>query len=147
VGKGLSLSEALLISETGAGSNFEIRFDTVYNILATEGLTRLCNDVFFNILSTYDGTTGVGSQINDLIGAPLMFNEDKNLAVVQIVDELADVQERFIQFQKSGTRTVPAEEQLLQITIRSIVAEPSTSSVLLELEITNILGQRASFRI
>ena len=146
MGKGLSLSSLRLLEKDLQNSLYSVEFLTVDNISISKGLTRLCNDFFFFLLSSYNPSTGVGSKVRQMLGQPLLYSSDKNAAIVKITDELEDCQERFkaLQTSRLGLDSV---ETLDRVRIVSVNVDTSLGTILVTMEIINVLGQRALFQV
>lgn len=147
MGKGLLLAALRLVDSTTELNRYEFVFDTVQNIQIGKGLSRLASDYIFFLFSGYDLTTGVGSNIKQLMGAPILRATDKNLAVVQIADEVDSTTERFKALQLRTKNPPPQEEVLASVRIVSITVDTKAGSAIIVIEILNALGQKAHIQI
>lgn len=147
MGKGLVLAALQLVSQNQTQVTHKFVFDTISNIDSASGLTRLCSDYIFFLFSKYNDKTGVGSNIINLLGAPILRANDKNMAVVQIVDEIDDATERFKILQTKSNIPVPAEELLETVRIVNITVDALNGDALIEIEIVNSLGQKAHIQL
>jgi GTP:adenosylcobinamide-phosphate guanylyltransferase len=145
------MTKSLLLSKLVPVNNspvlFDVPFGTVFDIEGAEGVTKLANDIIYFLLTTYNEDTNVGTKLKSLITTPLVIQSDLNLIRVRIVDEVADAVVRFKAFQAEHILTLPLEEQLQEARIISIDVDTSSSSVLVQLEVINILNQRARFQV
>lgn len=147
MGKGLLLAGLKLVETTTDNNRYEFEFNTINNIIIGKGLSRLCSDYIFFLFSSYNKETGVGSNVKQLMGAPILRAADKNLTVVQIADEVDDTTERFRVLQTRSKYAVPQIEVLDTVRIISITIDTKKGSAIIVIEITNVLGQKAHIEL
>ncbi len=121
---------------------FSLLFPSVQVVVEVEGISKLVNDFIFNLLSTYDPSTGVGSHFKKLVAAPILFETDKELASLLIAEEIDALEKRI----KNAQRTIagmPLAEQLSSVRILGIDVDLAASSATIRANIFNKLNQRA----
>lgn len=128
-------------------SIYNINFETVDNIKLVEGLTKLANSFIFNLLSSYSSLTKVGSDFKLYVAAPLLYEQDFQLASVQLAEELKKVEKRFLEAQNKPTLDIPKKERLLKAVVKEINLDMSTREVTIRIELWNELGEKATIEI
>jgi hypothetical protein len=105
------------------------------------GISHLAYVVIFNITSTLNTNTGVGSLFNNLIGAGGFANNNRIQAALELSTEIGALEQRIKLYQKQSPTTLSADQTLQSIDLVNMVLDYTTQTVSLELKIYNGLGQ------
>ena len=122
---------------------WSLLFPSVRVVVEAEGITKLVGDVLFNLLSTYDPLTGVGSFFRSLVAAPILFETNKELANLLIAEEIDALEKRLRNAQSLSPSPIPLEEQLVGIRLLGIEVDLPASSATIRANIINGLNQKA----
>jgi hypothetical protein len=136
---GLALTVPALLNKTPDGSLWSIPFPTKLNVISKcSGATRLAFKYLYNLLSSFNPSTGCGSSFRALIASAIISEEDTAYTTTFVASELFRLEERFLAFQAIDTQDVPDNEKLKQAEIIKISVVDTSVQILIKL--TTVAG-------